>query len=90
MKDDKIYCENCKFLYEKFDNFYNNIIFKNDKEQFIPTPYMCLSNLEIKENNCNSPIHKIISYDILVDNPNLLNFNNTCKYYKRKWWKFWR
>ena len=70
--ENKIYCENCKYL-------------SNNIRRFIyqPIKYFCKAPENLKESK--SVIYKDF---IFKNNPEDLNKNRSCVYYKRKWWKF--
>jgi len=70
----KVYCEDCKW-------------------------YFCFATDTADMSECNHPKNMIIvdesnyKYEWIhkksKDVPWKLNKNNNCKYYQRKWWKFW-
>jgi hypothetical protein len=69
----KVYCINCKYCKFHCDDIYSFI------------GYVCYhpDNTIITED----AIETIIEYPSIREHK--LNKNNSCKNYKRKWWKFW-
>lgn len=74
VKPKKVYCDDCKYLRDNISRF----AFRPVK-YFCCTPYNLVKQKDFKS-NWKQP----------VADPQELNFNNNCKYHKRKWYKFWK
>ena len=79
MKDlekEKVYCDDCKYLRDNYSRFRGGY---TPIAYFCYTPYNLVKQKDFKS-NWKQP----------VADPQELNFNNNCKYHKRKWYKFWK
>ena len=100
MTNKLVYCKNCKWSYWKYCHVGGSPHFTKKTKKFIKTENDWQHEDElIKElkkvgfdidkefepycDYCLLNIH----LSTLENQP--LNKNNNCKYYKRKWWKFW-
>lgn len=53
---------------------------------FEPDKCLCPKNIEVKEEDWYDKRKRYKSYNFT---PSKLNGDNYCKYYRRKWYKFW-
>ena len=97
--DMKVYCKNCKW-YKSKNEYYNDRCkyrIKIKQETF-----NCITGVKRKYIIYKYPIEiaRLIGKDKCgwgccitsindIDSFTVLNKKNKCKYYKRKWWKFW-
>ena len=98
----KVYCKNCKWFFGTDASVEVDFIWGFTKTSLpIKVPSNILESeflipmcqrrecFKFKENKPNPerPIAKFKK--IRVKGQGQFNINNNCKYYKRKWWKFW-
>ena len=85
MSNNKVYCKNC----EHFDNFTRVCNVLSTRNSTITEPYM---------NHKGYVVHAMKDIDLkdyniwelgLLSFSCLFNKKYNCKYYKRKWYKFW-
>ena len=90
----KVFCINCKYLKKERDlGYYDSINFiggipNYQSSRIIDTTPICFVGLNDRILSKDNPIKKYTTIEYLVHNPLVLNIENNCKSYKRKFWKF--
>lgn len=89
----KVFCNDCIYLRHERDlGFYDQLQLQSRRSGYSwenNKQYLCSYDMEDNTEERFDPIERTKFRTISVNDPLVLNVNNDCPHYKKKWWKFW-
>jgi len=87
-KKGDVYCCKCQYLADEADlAFYTSLKFRQHSGQIIHGTDICIVNKEVTKSSVTSAVNLFKQKHIIVDDPNVLNKDNDCKFFKKNF--FW-